>query len=429
MKHKQWEHELFPFNLHEYTLPSGLSVWAMPTKQARYHAALTVHFGALDLSFESRGKTVDLPAGVAHFLEHQMFTTETGDAFDEFARLGASANAYTGYEQTTYLFSTAEEFYPSLALLLTLVRSPGFDKVTVEKERGIIEQELRMYDDMPYFRVNRNLRQALYSRHHARFDVGGSVESIGQITADHLWEAFGSFYQPHNMVLFVAGDFCAEELGQWLTDNGPPVLSEPFCVKRLSQTEPSGVVEKRVESVIPVAVPIVQIGFKDVGDLPVNGTGILRQELVTSLVHHALFGKSSILYEDLYRAGLAGQLSADFESGPHYGLSIITAETDQVEATLERVLEAIDVARTGGMARETATRGIRRMLGNLVSMFNHPESVGQFIVSQLLREVGPLTIMEILPDIEVQELNERLREHLDKEQCAVSIVTAPSSTQ
>ncbi|MEW6523755.1 MAG: pitrilysin family protein [Bacillota bacterium] len=398
-------------------------MWVLPTPGfARYHAALTVPYGALDLRYRMDGREVTLPPGIAHFLEHQVFSSERGDAFEEFARLGASANAFTSYDQTTYLFSTTDRFHECLALLLSFLQEPAFSRRGVEKEKSIIEQEIRMYDDMPTVRGSRNLREALYSDHPLRYDVGGSVDSIQLIDADMLRQVHDTFYHPARMILFVAGDLEPASLMQHVEAVPSRDWGKPVTIQRHRYVEPGGVLRPLVEVWLPASIPFLQVGFRD-ARLPSDRREVARREILAGLIHYCLFGKTSDLYWDLYQSGLAGNaFSAGYEAGDDYGLTVVAAETEDPRKTADKVLATVEAAQATGLDEDSLERARKKMLGNLVSMFNHPESVGQTVVSQLLQGLGPLELLDMVAGVTPAEANRRLLDFMDPRSHAVSIV-------
>lgn len=190
--------------------PSGLTILLCPMPDfATTYALFGTNYGSVDNCFKTdpEAEFTKLPDGIAHFLEHKLFESEDGDAFSLFAETGASANAYTSFDKTCYLFSCTDAFIPSLKALLTFVQAPYFTQQTVEKEQGIIGQEIRMYEDSPGWQVTFQLLEALYHDNPVKVDIAGTVESIAQIDADLLYRCYHTFYNLSNMVLSIAGKF------------------------------------------------------------------------------------------------------------------------------------------------------------------------------------------------------------------------------
>ena len=203
------------------TLPSGLTVLCrtMPGYSS-VHAIYATSFGSIHRNFTLDGKEVVLPAGTAHFLEHKMCETPKGDSFSFYAKTGASANAFTSYDRTCYLFSATQKIDENLDILLGMVGKPWFTKATIAKEQGIIGQEIKMYDDSPDWRLLNALFRCLYADHPLRDDIAGTVESIAELTPQMLYNCTKAFYAPSNMVLSVAGKITLDQAVEACKRNG-----------------------------------------------------------------------------------------------------------------------------------------------------------------------------------------------------------------
>ena len=242
--------------------PSGLTLMLCPMKgYSTAYALFATRCGSIDDSFSiGDGEMVQVPNGIAHFLEHKLFESEEGDAFEQYAKTGASANAYTSFDRTAYLFGCTDRFRESLEILLNLVTTPYFTEQTVKKEQGIIGQEIRMYDDDPDWRVYFNLLGALYQEHPIRIDIAGTVESIAGISADLLYRCYNAFYNLNNMVLSIAGNFEIKDVVEACDKILKPAA--PVRVSTREVQEPDEIRTRRVEQTLEVAAPLFQIGFK-----------------------------------------------------------------------------------------------------------------------------------------------------------------------
>lgn len=201
--------------LYHETLANGLEVYILP-KQGfnKTYATFTTKYGSIDNHFIplDGGEPLKVPDGIAHFLEHKMFEDEDGDVFQLFSKQGASANAFTSFTRTAYLFSSTSEVDKNLETLLDFVQHPYFTEKSVEKEKGIIGQEITMYDDNPDWRVYFGIIENMYENHPVRIDIAGTVELIDKITKDLLYKCYETFYHPKNMVLFVIGSLQPDEI-------------------------------------------------------------------------------------------------------------------------------------------------------------------------------------------------------------------------
>lgn len=328
-------------------LPNGLPIYVVKkpgfSKKYTYFAT---NYGSIDTAFSVNGRAVTTPAGVAHYLEHKMFDLPDQDVMQAYSGLGASPNAFTSYDMTAYYFRCTEHFDRCLELLLRFVSTPYFTKESVDKERGIIAQEILMCEDSPDSKVYEDLFDAMYRVHPVRVPIAGSVESIQKITPELLYDCHRAFYHPGNMVLSVVGDVDPERVEEiayrTLPDTKPPELSRDYgppedrtCPRRETVRE------------MDVAMPTFQLGFKCAPPGP--GAENFRQQIVGDLAAEALMGESSALYQRLYEQGLIdGSFGAGYESFPGAAVFSCGGDSDRPEAVRDAVLEeAQRLCRTG----------------------------------------------------------------------------------
>ena len=317
---------------------SGLDVYVVPKELGTYYALFGTKYGSIDRTFKKEGDKdfITVPDGIAHFLEHKLFENEDGvDTFARYAEYGASANAYTSSDKTAYLFSCTENFESSLEILLDFVSHPYFTKETVEKEQGIIGQEIRMYEDNPNWRVYFNLLRALYHNHTVRIDTAGTVESIAQITPEILYDCYNTFYNPGNMVLCVSGKVTPEQVEK-ICDK---VLKEgkPVEILRKYEDEPQSVCQKINTEELEVAFPLFSIGIKD-NDVPSSGTALMKKQAEHEIILEKLFSKSGDFYNRLYSAGLINnKFSCGYERGISFAFSDVSGESRDPEKLLSEV--------------------------------------------------------------------------------------------
>ena len=267
-------------------MANGLDVYVLPKPGfQKTYATFSTKYGSIDNRFRVGGGEVhEVPDGIAHFLEHKMFEEPEGDVFAKFASRGASANAFTSFDRTVYLFSATEHILDNLRTLLDFVQNPYFTDENVEKEKGIIGQEIKMYQDQPDWRSYFGLIGAMYNVHPIRIDIAGTIESISRITKETLYTCYRTFYHPSNMMVFVVGGVNPEEVFELVRENQSGKTIEPQGqIDRLFDMEPAEVRERRKETILPVALPKCLFGFKE--DAPaVAGDDMVRQELLTRLV-------------------------------------------------------------------------------------------------------------------------------------------------
>src|SRR5690606_29277332 len=274
-----------------------------PGFRKRYASYATL-YGSVDNDFvEGNGNRVQVPDGIAHFLEHTLFETEKGNVSDLFARNGAYSNAATSFTTTTYLFAASELFYENLKLLLWFVENPHFRAEKVEKERGIIEEEIRGYDDSADWVSYRTLLENLFHRHPIRIDIAGTAETIGRIDVETLERCYRAFYHPRNMSLFVVGDLDPGELGEFVASHSRGPVEARSVQARNFPDEPRAVHKPEAELRMEVALPKLFWGFKEV-EVPTTGEEYVRRELVSDMALELLFGRGGDLFRELYERQL-----------------------------------------------------------------------------------------------------------------------------
>lgn len=333
--------------MYHQVLENGLNIFVIPKPEfQKSYAFFATNYGGMDMRFQLDGQWHDTPAGVAHYLEHKMFDTQEGNALQDLAANGASPNAFTSNAITGYYFESTEKFEENLRILLSFVSIPWFTQESVEKERGIISQEIGMIEDNPDWKVFMNLMAGLYCNHPIRTSVAGSVESISHITADTLYACHKAFYAPCNMTLCVAGNVDPEHICQVAREILP---KQPGSIAQrdYGQAEPDLVCQPLMEERMAVSTPIFQLGFK--GIAPEKGIDTLRQELLGELACEVLLGSSSALYARLYREGLInGNFGYSYESYPGCAFLCAGGESCDPQAVRVAILaEADRIVREG----------------------------------------------------------------------------------
>ncbi len=295
---------------YEEVLPNGMLLRIVPKRNfAKKYAFLAVNFGAIDTAFTLDGKKYRVPDGIAHYLEHKMFDLPDENAMNLFAANGGSPNAFTSYSMTAYYFSCTENFDENLRTLLKMVQTPYFTDESVEKERGIIAQEIRMYEDSPDSRLYEDLFANVFANHPVRVPIAGTVESIEKITAQMLYDCYNAFYQPANMMLCIAADVDEEHICS-LVKELTPQTAKSVPVRDYGAAETMQCIRERSERTMTVSMPAFSIGFKCEG--PAGGEDVMRSEIVGDIAAEILCGEASALYSRLYAEGL---IDAGFSAG------------------------------------------------------------------------------------------------------------------
>jgi predicted Zn-dependent peptidase len=414
--------------IYHMALVYGPALYVLPKKgYHKKYAIFSTHFGSIDNSFfvteNGREEKITVPDGVAHFLEHKLFDEEEGNIFDRFAAYGASANAFTSFTHTTYLFSCTDFFPENFRLLLEFVSNPYFTKESVDKEQGIIQQEIQMYQDSPDWRVFFNLLEALYNIHPVRKDIAGSVESISRITKDVLYQCYRTFYHPGNMALFVIGDVSLEEVLEQVGGvfNSRTLTPTPE-IKRIYPEEESRINKQKVVQELAVSQPLFNLGFKDTYTF-LQGNDLLKRELVAELLLEMIFARSEPLYTELYEEGLIDErFASGYTAETTYGYTLIGGRTKDADRLHEKLLSGIRHAKEKGLQEDSFQRHKRKMRGQFLRSFNTLEFVANNYLDYRFRNIDFFEVPDVLETIKMKDLEEHLHEHLREEQHAISIV-------
>ncbi|WP_100403016.1 EF-P 5-aminopentanol modification-associated protein YfmH [Bacillus sp. FJAT-42315] len=383
-------------------MDNGLDVYVLPKKGFnKTFATFTTKYGSIDNHFvpKDQEEFVMVPDGIAHFLEHKMFEKEDGDVFQHFSRQGASANAFTSFTRTAYLFSSTANVKQNLETLIDFVQAPYFTEQTVEKEKGIIGQEIRMYDDNPDWQVYFGVIHNMYHQHPVKIDIAGTVESIADITKDHLYECYHTFYHPSNMLLFVVGSINPEETMSFIRDNQAkkPFTDQPE-IKRHFEQEPETVQEKKRVLAMNVQSSKCEVGLKAV-DTDLQGKELLKRELTMNILLDMLFGKSSELYYQMYREGLIDDtFGYDFTQEKGFGFAMVGGDTTRPDELEERVQKILLEAKEGKhLTEEALKRSVKKKIGAFLRAVNSPE----YIANQFTRYTfNEMDLFEVVPMLE-----------------------------
>ena len=406
-----------------HILPSGLTVLVRPMPgYSGVHAMYATNFGSLNGAFELDGRTVRLPEGVAHFLEHKMFESEDGDAFSLYAKTGANANAFTSFDKTCYIFTATQKVDESLDVLLGMVGKPYFTQATIDKEQGIIGQEIKMYDDSPDWRMLFALCQCLYHEHAIRHDIAGTVESIAQITPQMLYDCCDAFYQPSNMVLAVTGSITAEQVLAACARAGLDKPHTAHQVKRLLPEEPAEIAQASMELTMSIAKPCMGLGFKETPLEP----GDLKGHVVRDVLCELIIGGMTPLYRTLYDQGLVNP-AFDAECMDFHGCCCVlfTGETDQPETVRQMILDEIQRLRREGVDEELFQCCKNQMYGEFLSDLENIEDTAGVMVTDFFRGHTLYDELETLANIQKQDIDEALRIMLDPSRSA-SVIIRPT---
>ena len=399
---------------------SGLTIRVLHKSGYKSSFALfATKYGSIDTKIQMPdGSFRTIPEGTAHFLEHKLFESEDLDAFARFAATGASANAFTSFDMTAYLFSCADRFSENLEILLDFVQSPYFTEETVRKEQGIIGQEIRMYRDSADWEVEFNLLSALYHHHPVRIDIAGTEQTIARIYADLLHGCYRNFYNLGNMTLCVAGGATAEEVlavaDKVLKETGGKAAVREYV------PEPLTPCQSYIEERLPVTTPSFALGYKEPISTPERTT---KEVICTEILLEAIAGKSSALYRELLGQGLVNNgFAAQYFHGFGYANAEFSGESRDPQKTSQIIREAVRHIRENGISADSFERARRRLYGRMVMQFNDVDSIAIQMAETFFAGEGLFDAAQVCRTLTVDDANARLGEILQDEYTALSVI-------
>lgn len=383
---------------------SGLDIYVFPKNLTTAYALFGTRYGSIDNRFATGdGGFIEVPDGIAHFLEHKMFENADGtDTFTRYAKTGASANAYTSRAMTAYLFSCTDNFADSLEILLDSVTSPYFTPVNVKKEQGIIGQEIGMYDDNPRNRLYYGLLGALYESHPVRIDICGTVFSISKITDEILYRCYNTFYNLSNMALSVCGKVTPEEVLAVADKVLKP--QAPVEIRRDYPEEKPEVFRRRAERRMQVAKPLFSIGIKDT-DISPNPAERAKKGIIIRILDNMLFGKASPFYNELYEEGLITPSFGYFNDySESYAFNMISGESKNPDEVYRRFVQYIDGLKQNGLDPAVFARCHRVELAEFIKLFDSTEEIANTLLSLTFAGVEIFEYAELIRSVTFDEL-------------------------
>ena len=408
------------------THSSGLEMYIIPKKgYSKTYAIFGTRYGSVDSEFVVPGETeaTKVPDGIAHYLEHKMFDQPDGsNVFDKFSKYGGNANAFTSFNMTAYLFSATSNIEENLETLMDYVQSPYFTKESVEKEQGIIGQEIRMYDDDGKWRLFFNFLDCIYQNHPVKKDIAGTVESISHITPDYLYKCYNTFYNLSNMVIVVIGDIDPVKISK-VIENGVK-KNEPFSqeIKKIYPSEPDEISKPYAEQTLSVAKPLFMTGFKDV-DNSLKGKELLKKSIEMNILLKMLFGKSSKLYKELYEKGLiSNSFSFEYTFQPDYAYSSVDGESSEPKTVYNAIIDEIERIHRDGLSIESFERIKKVIWGEYIRMQNDVEDYAHTFIQMKLMGVDYFEFPEAYSEISFEDIQNRFKNHFVKERSVLSVI-------
>ena len=404
-------------------LENGLTIMIIPKKgiQKKY-VIWGTNYGSNDSKFVVPGETeeTEVPKGVAHFLEHKMFEQESGvNSLDTLTALGVEANAYTTNDHTAYLFECTENFYPALDELMDYVQHPYFTDENVEKEKGIIGQEIMMYDDYPEWKVYLNALEAMYHEHPVKLDITGTIETISHIDKEILYKCYNTFYNPSNMAMVVCGDFEPEKLLEEIKSR--LVKKEANGeIKRIYPEEAETIVQEKIEQNMDVSQPLFTIGIKD---KVADNKEKVRKHIAIEILLNMIIGKSSKLYKELYDEGLLFSVpSIDYEFSRGYANILVTGQSPEPEKVYEKFKDTVSKMKESSIDIPEFNRIKKRIYGEYVKEYNDTADIARMFLADFFKEINSFDYLEEIPTINEQYLEQILKNVFDDKKMIISVI-------
>ena len=409
-------------------LDNGLTVMIIPKSgiQKKYIIWGT-NYGSNDSKFIVPGEKeeTEVPMGVAHFLEHKLFEQENGtNSLDTLTALGVNANAYTTNDHTAYLYECTDNFYEAMDEFMDYVQHPYFTDENVEKEKGIIGQEINMYADYPEWRVYLNAMEAMYHNNPVKLDIAGTIESISKIDKEILYKCYNTFYNPSNMALVICGDFKPEEIIEEVKKRLIETKSNGE-IKRIYPEEPRDIVKEKIEQKLEVSQPLYAIGIKDSRENcnTENKNEIVKKHISIEILLNLLIGRSSELYKNLYNEGIIyEQPSLDYEFSKTYAHVIITGQSTNPEVLYERFKKQVEKFKTNGINEKDFNRMKKMIYGGYIKEFNDVVDEARMFLSDYFKGIISFDYIEEIEGINVEYLKQVLDNVFKEDKMVLSIV-------
>lgn len=407
-------------------LENGLTVIIIPKKNAsKKYVIWATHFGSIDNRFmmPQTGEEVFIPDGVAHFLEHKMFEQPNGtNSLDTLMALGIDANAYTTNNHTAYLFECTNNFEQGLDELMDYVQHPYFTDENVEKEKGIISQEIKMYDDDPGWQLYMNAMDCLYQNNPIKIDIAGTVESISKITPDILYKCYHTFYHPSNMTMVLCGDFNPEELLEEIKKRIIPKESQGE-IKRIYPEKEDKINQPYKEVEMEVSTPIFMIGYKDIETLKENRNEIIKKHIAIEILLNMIIGKSSQTYKELYEAGdLLAQPDLDYEFSEQYGHILISGQSKDPQKIQNKIKETVKQLQEKGLDEEHFERIKKKIYGDYVVEYNSVADIARMFLADKMKQINSFDYIEEYHTVTKQYCEQVLKNVFKEDNMIMSVV-------
>ena len=400
---------------------SGLDIYICEMEGfSTVEALFGTKYGSINTMFKMRDdkEYTVVPEGIAHFLEHKLFENEDCDVFELYAKTGASGNAYTSFDRTCYLFSCSKNYQESLKILLDFVQKPYFTKANVDKEQGIIGQEIQMTNDNPEWRVFFNMLRCMYHSHPVKIDIAGTIESIAQIDADLLYKCYNTFYNLNNMVLSIAGNIKADEVLAICDEYLKPC--EDKGLETVFPDEPETIVQSEIHEKQPVGTPIFHIGYKCT---PCDEKERLIQNIAMCIGSSLITDVSSDMYQKLLKEGILNStFGGEVFCGDGYFSVIFAGESNNPEKVRDSIVAEVKNISENGIPEKTFQRIKKSMYGAMIRQLNNVEAVASMMLGAHMSGTSPYDMIDMISGMTSDTVLEYMRRELREDRLVLSVV-------
>ena len=406
-------------------LDNGMAVIIIPKPGLeKKYVIWGTHFGSIDNRFimPETKEEVFIPDGVAHFLEHKMFEQPDGtNSLDILMGLGLDANAYTSNDHTAYLFECTDNFYEGLDELMDYVQHPYFTEENVEKEKGIIAQEIKMYDDEPSWRLYMNAMDCMYKENPIKIDIAGSVESISKITSDVLYKCYNTFYNPSNMVMVVCGDFNPGELIKEIKKRLLPNKKQEE-IERIYPEKEKKINKKYEELEMEVSLPLFAFGIKDIEE-NANKEELVKKHIAIEILLNMIIGKSSDAYKELYEKGkLLSEPDLDYEFSDEYAHILISGQSTSPNEVKDKIENKIEEYKTNGINEEDFNRIRKKVYGDYVVEYNNVGNIARMFLADKMKKINSFDYIEEYKNVTKEYTENVLKNVFKSENMIMSVI-------
>lgn len=405
---------------------SGLKVHIIPKEGYNSsYAIFATNYGSVDSEFIVPGENdaITVPDGIAHFLEHKMFDQPDGsNVFDKFSVYGGNANAFTSFNMTGYLISTTTNIEENLEILMDYVQSPYYTDESVAKEQGIIGQEIRMYDDSAGWKLYFNFINCLYKKHPVKKEIAGTIESIGEITADYLYKCYNTFYKLSNMALVVIGNVDVERINEVIENSIKEISTDSEEIRKIYPVEPDEIECPYIERSMAIATPMFMMGFKDT-DNNLSGEALLKKNIEMTILLRMLFAKGSDIYKKLYDMELINTtFTSDYSIQNDYAFSSLEGESKVPKKVYEVIIEEINKLHKDGLSEEDFERVKKVIWGRYIRMHNDIEDYANMLIQSLFMGIDYFDYYNVYKTVTFDDIKKRFEIHFKPEMSALSVI-------